>query len=138
MARCKQCGRSQWFGTRKFNGLCRTCEPKIRKNINAREQKIKRSFVVLRASRDREEMISNCEVILEHATALRTYEDMGIPTTQPPPSILIRSVQEKRKGLLSQATGNRQWSDDEPCRLRALRADALRRESFPEHGLARR
>lgn len=57
-------------------------------------------------SRDLEDMIIHCNAILENAKALRRYEGMGIPTTQPPPSALIRRIVEKRDALVPQVIGD--------------------------------
>jgi len=96
MAKCKYCGRSGWFLKVTANGLCKACDPTITQDILNRSRSLN---YFLRTAEQSSEWNSKVEcygTVLEHAEVLARYEERGIPTIEPLPSVLVRDYKDKR------------------------------------------
>ena len=93
MAQCKYCGRSGWFLTITTNGLCNNCNPIVVMDVAQRVRIINNSVKLVEESKKLDIRLSRCDLIVEHASALMKYEQLGIPTVEPLPSASVQEYQ---------------------------------------------
>lgn len=93
MAQCKYCGRSGWFLALTANGLCNNCNPIVSMDVIQRARIINDSLKLVRESKKLDTQLSRCDLIVEHASALMKYEQLGIPTLNPLPSAFVQEYQ---------------------------------------------
>ncbi len=99
--RCKQCGRAFWTAGSGLKGVCRTCEPSVSAEIARREAGIKDALIRLRYGGTGRPDPALCNAIETHARALLRFERLGIPTTRPSPTELLRMARARREELMT-------------------------------------
>lgn len=100
MADCKWCHRSGWFLGVNEHGLCKNCTPAIALEVSSRGRVINDSINLVQSTKKLDTALSRCDVIIQHAQALKPYEDAGIVAINPPPSVLIHQYREKKDVLI--------------------------------------
>jgi len=95
MATCKWCNKSGFFLKVSSNGLCLNCNQPIVNSVRFNAGKIKEALDDLEYYDRMETAIKNFKEILEHAKPLVAYENKGIKTIDPLPSVLINAYTEK-------------------------------------------
>lgn len=100
MAACKWCHRSGWFFSVNEHGLCKNCTPAIALEVTSRGRVINDSTDLVRKTKKLETALSRCDLIIQHAQALKPYEDAGIAAVNPAPSVLIQQYREKKDTLI--------------------------------------
>ncbi len=103
MAQCKYCGRSGWLLAITANGLCNNCNPIVVMDLVQRVRIINDSLKLVRESKKLDTQLSRCDLIIEHASALMKYEQLGIPTLNPLPSALIKEFQPMHDQIIVDA-----------------------------------
>lgn len=100
MAQCRYCGRSGWLLSVDSAGLCSQCRPAYELTLSERSRVIEESREIIAASTKLDTRLSRCDVVIDHAKGLLDYQQHGVPTIDPPPSDLIRSMAALKDRLI--------------------------------------
>lgn len=103
MATCKWCRRSGWFLSLTDEGVCKSCGQGIALEVASRGRVIAESMELVRNSKKLDTALSRCEIIIQYASALVRYEEAGIPTINPPPSILVQRYEQTKDALITKS-----------------------------------
>ena len=112
MPRCKMCGRKSIFLSVNEYGLCDKCYSYICEDYRNRERILIESRKIIETSKNPETQLRCINVMKEHFQVLLRYEKMGIPITDPPPSVLLKRLDIEREQIL--AKNETREIDDEP------------------------
>lgn len=102
MATCKNCKRSGLFFSVNKYGVCNTCYSAIIFETQSRFRVIDGSMKIVSDSKKTDTRLSRCDLIIVHAKELMKFEKMGIPTTQPQPSIIVRTYEDNKLKLIKE------------------------------------
>src|SRR3990172_7345958 len=100
MAACKHCGRSGIFLTVTKNGLCSNCDPIVVMDVLQRVRIINDSMKLVKTSKKLDIKLSRSDLLIQHASALSKYEERGISTLRPLPSILLKEYKAQRDPMI--------------------------------------
>lgn len=89
---CKNCGYNLAYEPINEDGLCRRCAQFIEMDVKSRAKIIDDSIRIILNSKNLNTVVSRYEVLVENIEALLLYENNGIPTTDPLPSVLLDEV----------------------------------------------
>jgi hypothetical protein len=92
MSECKWCGRKGFFVGINEMGVCKNCAPGITMEAQSRLRVITESSKIVGTSKKYETINSRLDVVNSNAEELLKYEKVGIPITNPLPSILMQMV----------------------------------------------
>ncbi|MDD3776041.1 MAG: hypothetical protein PHN32_00325 [Actinomycetota bacterium] len=110
MPRCKNCGLFGFFLKLTPQGLCSKCELIVEGIVTSCASTMKRSLDKLENTHDIIRRIQYCNTLFEHATRLQKYEDKGIPTIKPKPSVFIQECEKIKREIYKQSI-----SQDKVC-----------------------
>lgn len=97
MGTCLYCGKSGIFLKLTKNKLCRNCDTFVVQDIQNRGRIINESLESVNNSNNINTVLSRCDVIIEQLTDLMNiYEDKGIRTTKPEPSVFLQEFLNDR------------------------------------------
>ena len=96
MPQCKMCGRKSIFLSVNEYGLCDMCYSYICEDYRNRERILVESRKIIETSKNSETQLCRINVMKEHFQVLLKYEKMGIPITDPPPSVLLKRLDIER------------------------------------------
>jgi len=99
MPTCKWCGKSGFFLSLSNNGLCKYCDVSIVSDFKGRERVMIESTNLINTSKNPETRLRRINVMREHLTALLKYEAKDITTTVPPPSELLKKLDEMEETM---------------------------------------
>jgi ribosomal protein L37AE/L43A len=95
--------------------LCAACDAAIAREALTRVPAIRTALRVQVTATDRVLLVELCERALEQAEALHRFERLGIPTTSPAPSCLLRDLHARRAALQQPAAdpsaGQREYAE---------------------------
>ena len=100
MAECKYCGRTGIFLAVTKNGLCGNCDPIVAMDVLQRGRIINDSMKLVKSSKKLDIKLSRSDLLIQHASALLKYEERGIPTLKPLPSVLAKEYQAQRDPMI--------------------------------------
>jgi len=100
MPRCKMCGRKSIFLSVNEYGLCDMCYSYICEDYRNRERILVESRKIIETSKNPETQLRRINVMKEHFQVLLKYEKMGIPITDPPPSVLLKRLDIERNKII--------------------------------------
>ena len=100
MATCRLCERSGFFFSVNENGLCKTCQPIWRADVEQRVRILTESAVLAHEGKTFGTRLSRCDLVLEHARHLQEYERRNIPSTDPDPTVLLTEYVKYRDQLI--------------------------------------
>lgn len=86
MAQCAWCGKKGFFLSVNKNNLCNNCQSNIDFDFQQRLRIIQNSQELIEKSENFKTRMHRIDVILEHAQALKKYEEKNVPTIKPSPS----------------------------------------------------
>lgn len=81
-------------------GLCDSCYPAYVNEVRQRFRIITDCIRLIDESKKTETRLSGCDLLVEHAEALRIYEEKGIPTITPSPSQLVNDYTRMRDKII--------------------------------------
>jgi len=90
------CGRKSIFLSVNEYGLCDMCYSYICEDYRNRERILVESRKIIETSKNSETQLCRINVMKEHFQVLLKYEKMGIPITDPPPSVLLKRLDIER------------------------------------------
>ena len=94
MAKCKYCGRSGFFFQVDSNGLCNECASVIIPIVKNNLRVINESTELINKSKNFKTKLSRCDLVIEIAEKMLEYENKGITTITPPPSVFISQYKD--------------------------------------------
>jgi len=97
MAKCKWCDKGGLFQKVDPEGLCATCSPTVRGEIERLSNVIYEAMHVYERATDRAERLRECERVLSSAESLLGYENKGLTTCSPPAKLLVDEYREYRE-----------------------------------------
>jgi len=100
MPQCKMCGRKSIFLSVNEYGLCDMCYSYICEDYRNRERILVESRKIIETSKNPETQLRRINVMKEHFQVLLKYEKMGIPITDPPPSVLLKRLDIERNKII--------------------------------------
>lgn len=100
MATCRLCGKGGWLQSVNANGLCANCQPIVLTVVNSKIRIIQDSIRLVSESKTLSVRLSRCDLILEHTKSLIPYEEKGIPTFEPLPSVMYAKYSGLRDELV--------------------------------------
>lgn len=100
MAQCIWCGRKGFFLSVNKDKLCRNCQSSISFDVQQRLRIIQDSQKLIEKSKNFKTRISRIDVLLEHAGALKQYEEKNIETLSEPPSELEKNYKDLKNELI--------------------------------------
>lgn len=103
MATCKYCGKSGWFTSVNRNGLCGKCVPVVELDIQQRTRIVNESATLVDTSKKLETRLARCDLIIEHVSEMRKYEERGIPISDPPPSVVLSNTIKAKDEIVAEA-----------------------------------
>jgi len=105
MSECKLCGKKGLFVSVNSFGLCSNCAPRVAIDVQQRVRIIIDCLRLISESKNLETRISRCDILIQHATALKQYEDKGISTLENNilPSKLIERYSNTKDTLILEA-----------------------------------
>ena len=89
MAKCKWCEKGGFFQKVDSEGLCTTCSPTVRGEIERLSNVIYEAMHVFERATDLAERLRECERVLVSAETLLGYENKGLVTCSPPARLLV-------------------------------------------------
>ena len=89
MAKCKWCAKGGLFQKVDGEGLCPTCSPTVRGEIERLSNVIYEAMHVFERATDPAERLRECERVLSSAETLVGYEEKGLATCSPPARLLV-------------------------------------------------
>ncbi|MCK5117435.1 MAG: hypothetical protein KAR44_12615 [Candidatus Aegiribacteria sp.] len=89
MAKCRSCGKKGFLMSVDENGLCRICSQKVYHDAKPRVRILTESMKLAEEGKTLKTRLSRCDLVLENAKHLLTYEKKGIGTISPSPSEII-------------------------------------------------
>ncbi len=102
MAKCVSCSDKGIFFKVDGDGLCKTCSPKVKAEIDKHTEIIYEEMHLHERGLDKAEKLRALDAILASAEVLSKYEDMGLDTCSPPPRLVLPEYRGFREELLSQ------------------------------------
>lgn len=103
MAECKWCGKNGFFLSVNSDGLCKLCEPEVRREVYRNGKIIQDIEKLLENQTDMEISLKRCTVIINKVREILKYEKKGIPTYTPLPSELIAEYTEKHDKIIMES-----------------------------------
>jgi len=100
MGQCVWCERKGFFLSVDFNKLCRNCQSIIYFDFKQRFRIIEDSKNLIEKSKNFKTRIHRIDTLLEHAQALKKYEEKNISTLEPPPSELEKYYKDLKNELI--------------------------------------
>jgi len=100
MAKCKYCGRSGLFLKITSKGLCNSCNPIVTMDIMRSINILNDSLKIVEASKKLDTKLSRCDLIIKITSAMIKYEECGIPTFDPLPSVLLKKYTAMRDQII--------------------------------------
>lgn len=100
MAKCKLCERSGLFLFVTPDGLCANCNGIVVADVTQHRRIINDSARLVQQSSKLDTQLSRLDLLLGHTQALLQYEQRGIPSIDPPPSVLLREYDGVRDHLI--------------------------------------
>lgn len=100
MGQCKYCGKKGFFTSVDSNGLCNVCAPRVLHDIKQRFRVLQDSLRMAQEGKTFKTRLSRCDLLLEHAQHLLTYEQKGIPTFAPSPSEILEEFGKYRDQIV--------------------------------------
>jgi hypothetical protein len=83
--------------------LCAACDAALAREALTRVPLIRAALRPQGVAAEPASLLAQCDQALKHAEALHRFERLGLPTTSPAPSQLLRELRTRRTALL-QAT----------------------------------
>lgn len=102
MAKCVSCSNKGLFFKTDKDGLCKDCSPKVRAEIDKHCEIIYEEMHLHERGLDKAEKLRALDAILASAETLKGYEDMGLETCSPPPSLVLPEYRGFRQDLEAQ------------------------------------
>ncbi len=102
---CRRCGRVASGPRQLGSELCETCAAAVASEVHARVRSVHEALKILSNGADLSTQLEQCDRILRQTEALHRYEEQGILTTAPPPSILLADFRARRKALAQEIHG---------------------------------
>jgi ribosomal protein L37AE/L43A len=123
MARqCRVCQKTKTVQLFAAVPLCAACDAAIAREALTRVPPIRTALRLQAAAADRKHLVEQCERALEQAEALHRFERLGIPTTSPAPSCLLRDLHARRAALQQPAAdpsaGQKEYAEAACCSKR--------------------
>ena len=103
MERCRWCGKAGIFLSINSDGLCKKCEPLVRREIYSSGKIIQDSEKLLENPTDDNITRKQYKLILNKAKEILKYEQKGIPTYTPLPSEIIKKYVSKHDKLIMES-----------------------------------
>jgi len=101
--RCRWCGKVGIFLSINSDGLCKKCEPLVRREIYSSGKIIQDAEKLLENPMDDSIIPKQYKLILKKASEILKYEKKGIPTYSPLPSELIKEYTAKHDKLIMES-----------------------------------
>lgn len=83
------------------DGLCRTCNPIVIRDIVQRKREIARLARTINVSGNFVSKVQRCDTVIRHLISLEDYERRGIPIRDLSPSVLLAEYRQGRERILS-------------------------------------
>lgn len=103
MGKCKMCGKGGIFFSVNKYGLCPSCHAAVVLEVQTNVRVIKESLDLVEKSKNLSTRLSRCDIAEQYARKLIKYENLGIPTTDPPPGQIISTIMDLRRDSVIQA-----------------------------------
>ncbi len=100
MGKCKWCGKTGLFLKVSSNGLCNNCEGPVALDIQQRARIAGESLKLVQESKNLEIRLSRLKEMLKHLYVLTKYEEKGIPTIDPLPSVIYKEFYYKNDQIV--------------------------------------
>ncbi|MDE0292285.1 MAG: hypothetical protein OXK19_07260 [Candidatus Dadabacteria bacterium] len=100
MATCKFCEDSGWALPTNGQGLCKSCEVVWEEEVSYNFQIAKDSLELASKTKKLGTMLSRLQLARDSFHELLKYERRDIPTTQPPPSESIKTIETGRQKMV--------------------------------------
>lgn len=100
---CRWCGKAGIFLSINSDGLCKKCEPLVRKDVYSNGKIIQDAEKLLENSVDDNIAIKQYRLILNKAKEILKYEQKGIPTYSTLPSEIIKKYVSKHDKLIMES-----------------------------------
>ena len=100
MATCRYCGRGGLFRSVDGNGLCTDCRRPVLLSIASTARVVTESLKLTQTGKTLVTRIGRWGTVIEHAERLVAFEQRGIPTITPPPTVVVAQAREERKRAL--------------------------------------
>lgn len=106
MGQCKLCHKSGIFLAINNHGLCPQCANQFALDAKHRMRIIGESAQLVRESKKLEIRLSRLDLLLEHARAMKVYEDIGINLMNPPLSEYLTDWDNYRDHIIAEYLQN--------------------------------
>jgi len=105
MARCKHCSKGGLFQKVDKEGLCGSCAPTVRPDIDKHSNVIYESMGVFERAQGFDAKLAAIDTLLASARHLQQYEAKGIATCNPAPTPVLAEYGGFRDELLASRRG---------------------------------